>query len=432
MSAARELTALHARFAPLFGYTQAQQHAHTYLRGLLLHEGRKNVEAIALREGGEDVVLPRQRFLTRSPWDAQDVQREIQACFAETLVPSTARWALGTVGGLDDSGFPKKGASSCGVRRQWCGRLGKKENGQVGVFLVGITPAGHALLGHRLYLPQEWTLDTPRRQRAGVPRPVTFRTKPQIGPDLLARPTEAGHVTLDWLVFDEGYGRDGAFLAELERRRQRYVGEVPVTTAVWTEGPRTQVPPYEGRGRRPSRPSRQAVRSVKEVGASLPAEAWQVLRLRVGSGAPVVAAFAAVRVWAVRDQKPGPAVWLLVRKPLDGGEEGKYYLSNAGAGTPLGVLALVSGCRVRVGEALQDGKTHLGMAQYEGRSWVTWHHHMALVASAHLLVSTVRARLTKKVGADVGYGRPAPESGPPAARPYHRSGFGHCRVPCPA
>lgn len=397
-AAAGELAALHARFAPLFGYQPAQQHAHTYLRGLLLHEGRKNVEAIALHEGGEDLVLPLQRFLTRSPWQAEDVQREIQACFAEDLVPSTAQWALGTVGGLDDSGFAKKGAHSCGVQRQWCGRLGKKENCQVGVFLVGITPAGHALLDHRLYLPQEWALDPQRRKQTGVPRSVVFRTKPEIGLDLLARMTTAGHVKLDWLVFDEGYGRDGDFLTELERRQQRYVGEVPVTTTVWTEDPATQMPQYTGRGRRPSRPSRASVRSVQEVARSLPAEAWQVLQLREGSGAPVVAAFAAVRVWAMRGQKPGPAVWLLVRKPLEEGGEWKYFVSNAGAETPLGVLALVSGCRVRVEETLQDGKTHLGMAQYEGRSWATWHHHMALVALAHLLVSKVRVRLKKKSG----------------------------------
>jgi SRSO17 transposase len=396
-AAAGELYSFHQRFAPLFGYQPAQDHALAYLRGLLQHDGRKNAEAIALVF---DTDQPRavQQFLTDSPWDYRAVQHELQAVFAQELVPSTATWGLGTVGVLDDSGFPKKGDHSAGVQRQWCGRLGKKDNCQVGVFLVGVTPAGSALLDHQLYLPEDWVLDPQRCRQAGVPRRVTFRTKPQLGLDLHARVEAAGHVRCDWLTCDEGYGRDGAFLAELERRRQRYVAEVPVTTTVWTLDPATQVPEYSGRGRRPQRPVRDSVRSVVAVAEALAASSWEVLCLRAGSGEPVTYEFAAVRVWAMREQGPGPAVWLLVRRPLGGGkpEEVKYYLSNAPTQTPLATLALVSGCRVRVEEHLQDSKTYLGMAQYEVRSWAGWHHHMTLVALAHLLVSRVRLRLQKK------------------------------------
>jgi SRSO17 transposase len=396
-AAARDLFALHQRFAPLFGYQPAQDHALAYLRGLLQHDGRKNAEAMAL-VFDDDQPRAVQQFLTDSPWDYQRVQQEVQAVFAQELVPSTATWGLGTVGVLDDSGFPKKGNHSVGVQRQWCGRLGKKDNCQVGVFLIGVTPAGTALLDHQIYLPESWVLDPKRCRQAGVPRRVTFRTKPQLGLDLHARIAQAGHVHFDWLTCDEGYGHDGAFLAGLERRRQRYVAEVPVSTTVWTKDPATQIPEYTGRGRRPVRPARDSVRSVVEVAAALPATAWRVLCLRAGSGAPVVFEFAAVRVWAVRDHGPGPAVWLLVRRPVGGGppEEVKYYLSNAPAETPLETLALVSGCRIRVEEYFEDGKMYLGMAQYEVRSWAGWHHHMALVAVAHLLVSRVRLRLQKK------------------------------------
>lgn len=396
-AAASHLSELHQRFAPLFGYQPAQGHARTYLRGLLLHDGRKNTEAIALTFG-DGQVRPLQEFLGSSPWDHRPVQQEVQAVFAETLVGSTSEWNIGTIGVIDESGFPKKGTHSVGVARQWCGRLGKKDNCQVGVYLVGVTPAGTALLEHQLYLPEEWILDKERRREVGIPRSVTFRTKPQIALDLHARVQAKGLVSFDWLVFDELYGRNEEFLARLEQRQQLYVGEVPVSTTVWTLDPATQTPEYSGRGRRPTQPVRDSVRSVKEVAAELPEEAWQVLCLREGSGEPVAFEFAAVRVWTMRDQQPGPPSWLLLRRPVGGAGEVKYYVSNAGEQTPLAVLALVSGCRVRVEEYFADGKGYLGMGHYEGRSWAGWHHHMTLVALAHLLVTGVRLRLKKKSG----------------------------------
>jgi SRSO17 transposase len=394
-AAASELHRLHQRFAPLFGSAPLQGHALTYLRGLLLLPDNKNTEAIALNQG-DGAVRPLQQFLADSPWDWRIVQQEIQATFAEDLVPSTRTWELGTVGVLDESGFPKKGDHSVGVDRQWCGRLGKKDNCQVGVYLVGVTPAGCALLDHQIYLTEEWVLDRQRRTEVGVPRRITFRTKPQLGLDLHQRVLAAGQVRFDWLVFDELYGRNEEFLAELEKRRQRYVGEVPVTTTVWTEDPATQVPPYGGRGRQPTRPVRDSVRSVVAVAAALPAAAWQVLCLREGSGEPVAFEFAAVRVWAMRDQQAGPPIWLLIRRPVGGVGEVKYYVSNAPEATPLATLAMVSGCRHRVEEYFADSKGYLGMADYEVRSWTGWHHHMTLVALAHLLVTRTHLRLKKK------------------------------------
>jgi SRSO17 transposase len=110
---------------------------------------------------------------------------------------------------------------------------------------------------------------------------------------------------------------------------------------------------------------------------------------------PLVFEFAAVRVWAMRDQERGPLVWLLIRRSLEATPEVKYSISNGDAGTPLKVLALVACTRHRVEEYLGEAKTYLGMAQYETRSYVGWHHHMALVAVAHLFVTLTRVRLKK-------------------------------------
>jgi SRSO17 transposase len=408
-AAAGELVHLHQRFAPLFGRQEARAQALVYLNGLLLGQGRKSAEPMALVFGqaeagelGQNQVLALQRFLTYSPWDTQAVQREVQAVFAEQLVPSTAHWTIGTVGVLDESGFVKKGTHSVGVQRQYCGRVGKKENCQVGVFLVGVTPAGSALLDHQLYLPRPWAADADRRDETAVPETLRFQTKPQIASALLRRVAAEGLVQFDWVIADEFYGHNGDFLDDLEARQQRYVLEVPANTTVWTVDPQTQVPPHAGRrGPAATQPPRdrvrQYVRSVSVIAQSLPPTTWQVLQLRAGAKGPLAFAFARVRVWAVRHRQPGPACWLLLRRALEADAEVKYYVVNASAAEPLETMALVTGTRYRVEEYLEEGKMYLGMAQYEARAWSSWHHHMSLVALAHLFVTLTRLRLKKKL-----------------------------------
>jgi SRSO17 transposase len=409
-AAADGLVALHQRFAPLFGYRQAQDHAAVYLRGLLSAKGRKSAEPIALTFGNGQVHAL-QKFMTLSPWPYHPVQEEIQSVFAEQLVPSTAQWSLGTVGLIDESAFVKKGSASVGVKRQWCGRLGKKENCQVGVFLVGLTPAGSALLDHQLYLPAEWASDPQRRRQCRVPDDVRFATKPQIALTLLDRVRAAGRVRFDWLTFDEGYGRDGAFLSQLEAAGQHYVAEVPFNTTVWPADVRQPDRPDAEVGPPPRQAQRGVSRSVQAIAKALPAAAWQNLQVREGTAGPLVFAFACVRVWARRNKKPGRLLWLLVRRSLGEQPEWKYYLCHAPAQTPRETLALVSSCRNRVEEFLEEGKGQLGMADYEGRSWTSWHHHMTMVALAHLLVSQTRLRLKKNAGNDDGAGSAGAASG---------------------
>ena len=299
---ARKITCFHQQFEPCFARREAKAHSLVYLQGLILGEGRKNVERIALRfstaRGGgppsQNEVVALQEFLTLSPWQARSVQEKIQDVFAQELVPSTATWPLGTVGVVDESAFVKSGPESCGVARQWCGRLGKKENCQVGVFLLGVTPAGTALLDHGLYLPKAWAADQSRRRKTRVPEEVKFQTKPEIATEQIRRTRAAGHVAFDWITADELYGRDGNFLDALEGDGQRYVVEIPVNTSVWTKDPATQMRSWCGNGRPPKNPRRDSVRSVKAVAESLPPDAWQVLQLREGAKGPLAFEFARV------------------------------------------------------------------------------------------------------------------------------------------
>ena len=398
-AAAEQLVEFHERFAPLFGKDQAQDHAFDDLKGLMVCPERKSVEPIALLVGHGD-VSGLQKFVGAAPWAYDDVMAEAQALFADELAPSAAGTPVGTIGVVDESAFAKEGAHSAGVARQHNGRLGKEDNCQVGVFLVGVTPAGTALLDHQLFLPESWCSPTPeaegRRARVHIPEGLEFRTKPRIAAELVRGVAAPGQVGLDWIVADEEYGRAGHFLDELEVLEQRYVLEVPVTTTVWTTDPATCIPAYSGRGRAPTAPAREAVRTVAALAAELPASAWQALQVREGAVGPLVFEFAAVRVWSMRHRKPGPPAWLLIRRSLGEDSEIKYYVSNAEAETPLSTLALVACTRCRVEEFFEACKSYLGMAQYEVRSDVGWHHHMALVGLAHLFVTLARGRLKRK------------------------------------
>ena len=209
---------------------------------------------------------------------------------------------------------------------------------------------------------------------------MTFQTKPQIAAALVARSS----VRFDWVTADEEFGRDGAFLDAMEQNPQRYLLEIPCDTTVWAEKPMRQTP--DG-----------MVWQVRQLARTLPDKAWRIIQLREGTKGPLAFAFARLRVWSVRHRHAGPPVWLLLRRPLEREPELKYYVSNAEPDTPLETMALVTGVRCRVEEFFEDGKGQLGMAQYEARSWTSWHHHMSLVALAHLYVTQTRRDLKRKV-----------------------------------
>lgn len=386
-------------FDVCFARPASRSHAATYIAGLLQAQGRKSVEPMALHFAARSAgvapaakeVLALQRFLTDSPWDPQDVQWQLQAQVARELLPSAAASPLGVVGVIDESSFEKSGPHSVGVKRQYCGHLGKTDNCQVGVFLVATVPAGEALLDHQLYLPKEWIKDRTRRKKARVPRHVQFQTKPQLAAELIRRTVANGHVRFDWIVADDHYGENGGFLDALESAGQRYMVETPVTTTFWTVDPATQIPADTGSGRPHTQPSREHVRSAREIIAALPTTAWQPIKLREGAKGPLVFEYAALRVWAVRHTRPGPPVWLVLQRSVDNAAEVKVWVSNADEQTPLDLLAQAGATRFRVELFFEEAKGELGMGHYEARAWTSWHHHMSLVAMAHLFATLVRA-----------------------------------------
>jgi SRSO17 transposase len=399
-AAAERLIDFPEHFAPLFGKEQAQDHADDSLKGLMVCPERQRIEPIARHVGHGDVSgLP--KVVGAAPWEYDEVMAEAQALLAAERAPSAARSPVGVVGVIDESAFTQKGSHSAGVARQHHGRLGQEDNGQVGVFWIGVTPAGQALRDHRLFLPESWCAATPeakdRRERAPIPEDVTFRTQPQIAAELVRNVAGLGPVELDGVVGDSEYGRAGHLLDELELLGQRDGLEVPKTGVFWTADPAGSLPEYSGRGRKPSAPPRDAARTVVEIAHERPASAGNALQVREGAVGPLVCAFAALRVWGLRHRQPGPPSWLLIRRSLGPEPERKDSISNADAETPRSTLALVAGTRCQVEEFLEESKSYLGMTQYQTRSWVGWHHHMTLVGLAHLFVTLVQRRLPKKL-----------------------------------
>jgi SRSO17 transposase len=231
-----------------------------------------------------------------------------------------------------------------------------------------------------------------------VPEDVPFQTKPEIAAEMIRRTLAAGHVRFSWLVGDELYGDSGKLLDALEQIHQRYVLEVKCNTTVWTENPAGRRSICKG----PKRRAREGgwrqpgVRSVQQIATKLPAEAWQPIKLREGSQGPLIYEYARLRVWAVRQGKWGPAIWVLLQRSLDDRKEIKYHVSNADEETSLEELALAAGTRWRVEEFFHDAKRDLGMAHYETRAWASWHHHMSLVALAHLYVTLTKREMKQK------------------------------------
>ncbi len=397
-AAAERLVDFHERFAPLFGKEQAQDHAYDYVKGLMVCPDRKSVEPIALLVGHGD-VSGLQKFINSAPGSTTTSR-------LNSRPSSTASWSPRRPGrppASSVSSTSRPSPSRAYTPRAWPGSTtagsARKTTARSASSSSALPPRGPRCSDHRLYLPKPWCEDTPeartRRGKAHIPEDVTFRPKARIAAELVRGVVVLGQTRLDWVVADEEYGKAGHFHEAMDELEQRYVVEVPVTTTVWTEDPAGCVPAYGGRGQPPKRPTREGVKSVAAVAAGLPAEAWQTLKVREGACGPLVFEFAAVRVWAMRDQKPGPPVWLLIRRSLEAIPEVKYYISNGGAETPLKVLALVACTRHRVEEYFGEAKTYLGMAQYETRAYVGWHHHMALVAVAHLFVTLTRLRLKK-------------------------------------
>jgi len=393
-----ELRAYHAIYSPLFQRRAQREAAHTYLQGLLATLPRKSIEPMVLAVDGvvPKAVRAMQSFMSEGMWSDE---RLLHQHWKEV---DTDLGADDGVLMVDGSDFPKQGGHAVGVKRQYCGELGKRANCQAGVFVGYVSPQGYTVLDRRWYVPAEWLTDAAyaeRRRQGGLPPELTFKTKPALAQEMLAAIVQTQALRCRWVVADEAFGGNPGFLDGVAELELWYFAEVPHPTRGWAERPATHIPPWRGRRRRPQRErlmeGAPEARTVLEVAATLPTTAWTRQTIKEGSQGPVVAEFATLRVVAVREALPGPDVWFVLRRHVETGEL-KTSLCNAPVETTLEALVRMSGMRWPIETCFEDGKQLLGMGDYEVRSWTGWHHHMTLVILAHFFVVRMRLRLKKK------------------------------------
>ncbi len=367
---ARTLAELSGRIAPRFKRAEVRSRVGHYLRGLLASVERKNGWQMA-EELAEPNAHGVQRLLAEADWDEEAVRDDLRAYVIEHL---------GEAGGMlvvDETGFVKKGKQSAGVARQYSGTAGRRENSQVGVFLVYSSPKGAAFIDRALYLPEEWTSDRVRCRQAGIPDEVEFATKGELAKRMLAR-AFAADVPAEWVVGDTVYGYDELRIW-LDEQKKNYVLAVPETHMVWVQG--RQQP-------------------VGLLAALLPAESWVVLSAGEGSKGPRLYEWAWLLLPAETDGPQERARFLLIRRSLADPDKRAYYRVAGPAQTTLPEVVRVAGSRWRIEEGYEQAKGEVGLDQYEVRTWRAWYRYMtlALLAYAALVVMQGQARTLEKKG----------------------------------
>jgi SRSO17 transposase len=354
-------------YLPLFYRREQRDNAVIVVEGLLSGLERKTAEPIALDHGVQR--KPIQFFVGAGKWDDEAVMAQLRQHVSQEMGDPDAVLVL------DPSAFPKKGTHSCGVKRTWCGRLGKVENCQVGLFLAYATSRGQAPLDRRLYLPEDWASDAKRREESHVPPEVKFQERWRMGLDMLD--AHRGRMPHRWIAADDEFGRVNEFRAGLRLRGERYVVDVPCTTPV-----------RDLEARRPPRKKGKQTRRrevpfcrVDQWTAKQPSSRWQRIEVKDGEKGPIMVSAMTTRVRTKIEGRLGPEERLVVIRRVEGdGSEPElsYHLSNAEADVPLEKLVRVRGRRHQVEQMFEHGKGEAGLDHYEVRSWVGWHHHMTL------------------------------------------------------
>ncbi len=364
-----------------------------YLQGLLLERGRGNMTKYArnVPDGNNQRF---QHFISDSHWDEREVIDHIQRDVVK-IIGDEVNGAIH----IDESGFPKSGRNSVGVKRQYCGRLGKVENCQVGVFLGYTNGYYRTLIDEAIYLPKEWAENQKRREKCGVPEDVVFKTKAELGLEMILH-ARANDVPFGWIGMDSFYGEQTWLRDEINNEGMVYMADVPSNTRVWLDLPKTGILARKGdRGRIPTKeklldgePDPIEVRKLKDL---LDASQWERVFVRDTERKELWSNMVCFRVYPVVDKLPGDELWLIIRKD-DGESSIKYQLSNAPPNTSVERFAQMSCSRYWIERSFEDAKGIAGLADYQVRSWTGWHHHVTISLLAMLVILMLNIDMGKK------------------------------------
>jgi SRSO17 transposase len=404
------------------GYTQTFGHLHTYCRGLLSDLKRKSAEPIALAAGC--AVRTLQEFLRDHQWLHSQVRDQLQ-CAVGTALLGLPDDGLGNVGLIDETSALKSGTKTPGVQRQYLGCVGKIDNGIVTVHL-GVCKARYkTLIDAELFLPEDWANDRDRCQAAGIPEDMVYRPKSQIALEELDR-AKANRVQLDWITFDEGYGKAPDFIRGLDDRKLLFVGEVPKSLSCLAVNGSGRRPDAQVKGQRADDVVRQSPAFLKQ--------AWVKVQLSRQTVGAQIWEVKAAQVWQMQDKEwSARTYWLIWARNVATGEE-KYFLSNAPADAKLQTLVRVAFRRWNVEHTFRVGKSELGFTHYEGRNYTGLMRHQTLCLLMLTFVAGHTERLRgEKPGGDDGAGvqclepaepgvagEPAGDHAPPAQAGHYR------------
>src|SRR5690242_996546 len=371
-----------------------------YCTGLMLPGERKSVEPIAARTAPARTAAQHQSLL-HIVGNATGSDEDVLAKVREMVLP-----AMGPIEAwiIDDTSFPKQGKHSVGVHHQYCGQLGKQANCQVAVSLSIANHVASIPVAYRLYLPEAWTKDRARRKKAGVPKDVKFRTKPEIALEQIRWACEAG-LPRGVGLMDTAYGNDSRLRAGMTELDVPYVAGILPNTLMWRPGtgPRRKGKPLNNTGRR----DEPDLVSAKDVALGLPKRAWRTVTWREGSAERLSSRFARVRVRVGHNklipEKLSPE-WLLIEWPEGEAEPTKYWLSTLPENVSFQQLVDFAKLRWRIERDYQELKQEVGLGHYEGRGWRGFHHHATLCIAAYGFLIAERATI--------------PPSGPRSAAPF--------------
>jgi SRSO17 transposase len=375
--------------ASVIGHANRARPLRDYCTGLMMPCERKSVEPMAAMTAPERTAAQHQsllHFVGEGNWSDDKVLAKVR----EMVLPAIERHGPIEAWIIDDTGFPKKGRHSVGVARQYCGELGKQDNCQIAVTLSIANHQASLPVAYRLYLPKDWMTDRPRRRKAGVPKDITFKTKPAIALEQLRWACAEG-LPPGVVLMDAGYGTDTDLRTSVTALGLSYVAGIQPQTSVWAPGTGPRPPKsWSGQGRPPKllrRDGRHQPISVKKLALGLPTRAWRKITWREGTAEQLSSRFARVRVRpAHRDYwlaESRPEEWLLIEWPEDEETPTKYWFSTLPADIAFNQLVDITKLRWRIERDYHELKQEVGLGHFEGRGWRGFHHHATLCIAAY-------------------------------------------------
>jgi len=391
-----KLRGLHQDFHDCFQRSEPRENFFHYMVGQFSDLKRKSAEPIALNvEDGN--IRGIQRVLSDVHWDEPKMKFKYRSKINEDLGDENGVMIF------DESGFPKKGNKSVGVARQYCGATGKVDNCQVGVFSAYASQHGYALLDKRLFMPEKWFGEKykKRRTKCKVPKDLKFKTKPQLASEMLEEIDQEASVPFKYVVADTVYGDNPGFVKTIESiQKAVYFLSISCNTLCWLKEPMLVKKEYKYKGEKRVKSvllnkDKKPIR-VDKLAQNINDYFWYRRKVSEGTKGPIEYEFTKREIVVSRKELPDKRVWLIVKRTLDENPTYSYYISNAPKSTRLKTFVWLSGVRWAIEQCFEEGKTELGMDQYEVRKYTGWNHHMLSCMLAHFFLWHLRITLGKK------------------------------------